>query len=409
MKFIHLSDLHIGKSVNGFSMIEDQKYILEQILGIIDDEDPKAVLIAGDVYNRLTPSTEAVKLLDDFLYKLSTRDLEVFLISGNHDSSERLSFGRRMMKENVHIAPTYDGTVEPVRVPDEHGFVNIWMLPFVIPQNVRTMLGNKLANDETKNDEAIKEVEAIKTFQDALKAIVKDMNIDKKERNVLVMHQFITDAEQSDSEFNKMKVGTLENIDADVFKDFDYVALGHIHKPQDIANTAGRIRYCGTPLKYSFSEIDRDKSVTVIELGSKAGEEGAEMERYFVPLKPLRDMKEIRGTFEEIMSKEFYKEADYPSHYVKVVLSEEKDIPDVMTKLRKVYPYVMGYEYERETTEGETEDGRMVKFKDLTPLELFKEFYLDQRGFEIKEEHLEVVKEIIDALSDDLDNDDEEV
>lgn len=262
MKLIHLSDLHLGKRVNDFSMLEDQQYILAEILQIIDREKPDGVLIAGDVYDKSVPSAEAVALLDDFLVRLSKRELRIFVISGNHDSPERMAFGGRLMERSgVHLAPVYDGRVEPVVLTDEYGPVKLYLLPFVKPSHVRRCFPER----------------EIATYTDAVAAAVEAMGVDTAVRNVLVTHQFVTGAARCDSE--ELSVGGTDNVDASVFDPFDYVALGHIHGPQQVGRET--VRYCGTPLKYSFSEAGHKKSVTVVELGAKGS-----VTIRTIPLKP---------------------------------------------------------------------------------------------------------------------------
>lgn len=250
MKLIHLSDLHIGKRVNEVSMIEEQASVLSQIIGIIDGEHPDAVLIAGDVYDKSVPSAEAVTLLDDFLCRLAERNLPVLIISGNHDSPERLAFGGRLMEgSGIHVSPVYSGNVESVTLSDEHGTVTFWLLPFVKPVHVKRCFPD----------------EAIESYTGAIRAAIGHMGADFSGRNVLLTHQFVTGAATCESE--EISVGGSDNVDASVFEGFDYVALGHIHGPQNIGSD--HIRYCGTPLKYSFSEAGHRKSVTVVELGEK--------------------------------------------------------------------------------------------------------------------------------------------
>ena len=231
MKLIHLSDLHIGKRVNEVSMIEDQEYILLQILRIIDDEKPDAVLICGDVYDKSVPSAEAVTLFDDFLCRLAAREIPVLIISGNHDSPERLAFGKRLLERaNIHISSVYDGKAESVTLSDDHGEVDFWLLPFVKPAHVKRFYPD----------------EGIESYTDALRVAVAQMGIDTAKRNILLTHQYITNAVPCDSE-DVISVGGSDNVDASVFEDFDYVALGHLHGAQNIGSS--RIRYCGTPLK----------------------------------------------------------------------------------------------------------------------------------------------------------------
>ena len=349
MKLIHLSDLHLGKRVNEFSMLEDQQYILTEILQIIDQEKPDGVIIAGDVYDKSVPSAEAVALLDDFLVRLAKRDLQVFLISGNHDSPERMAFGGRLMAQSgVHLAPVYDGKVSPITLTDEYGPVNLYLLPFLKPAHVRRCFPER----------------EILTYTDALDAAIEAMGVDTAQRNVLVTHQFVTGAARCDSE--EISVGGTDNVDVLVFEPFDYVALGHIHGPQQVGRET--VRYCGTPLKYSFSEAKHQKSVTVVELGEK----GAVSVRT-VPLTPMRDLAELRGTYEELTFRGFYQGTSYPRDYVHITLTDEEDIPDAVSKLRIIYPNLMKLDYDNKRTRaGIILEG--AEDQQRSPLELLEEF-----------------------------------
>lgn len=356
MKFIHLSDLHLGKRVNECSMLEDQRYILGEILRIVDREAPDAVLIAGDVYDKSVPSAEAVALLDDFLVRLAGRDLQVLLISGNHDSPERLAFGGRLMAERgVHIAPVYDGRVAPVTLTDEYGPVRVYLLPFVKPSHVRRCFPDR----------------EVDTYTDALAAAIGAMGVDPALRNVLVTHQFVTGAARCDSE--EVSVGGTDNVDVSVFAPFDYVALGHLHGPQTVGRET--VRYCGTPLKYSFSEAGQHKSVTVVELGEK----GTTAVRT-VPLVPLRDLVELRGTYEEVTFRGFYEGTGWQRDYVHITLTDEEDVPNAVGKLRVIYPNLMKLDYDnRRTRAGISLEGA-EEVERRSPLELLEEFYEKQNG-----------------------------
>ena len=282
MKLIHLSDLHLGKRVNEFSMIEDQKYILDEILRIIDKEEPDGILLAGDLYDRPVPSAEAVQLFDSFLTRLAKRKLPVYAIGGNHDSAERIAFGAHIMSSSgICMSPVYDGKTAKYCLMDSYGEVWIHLLPFIRPSVVRHALSGEESAEE------------IRTYQEAVQAAVEHMEIEKDKRNVLVAHQFAVGAVSCDSE--EITVGGIDQIEVSVFSDFDYVALGHIHSPQNVGSP--KIRYCGTPLKYSFSESGQQKSVTVVELLEKGNLEVRE-----IPLKPLRDMRKLKGTYMEITS-----------------------------------------------------------------------------------------------------------
>lgn len=350
MKFIHLSDLHIGKRVNEFSMLKDQEFILAQILTIIDDEQPQGIFIAGDVYDKSVPSAEAVALFDNFLYSLSERKLKVFVISGNHDSPERIAFGSRLMnRSGIYMSPVYQKIIEPIRLQDKDGEINIYLLPFIKPVQVRAQFPEM----------------TIETYTDALQVAVDQLNIDVSQKNVLLTHQFVTGSERSDSE--DISVGGSDNVSASIFKDFDYVALGHIHKPQNMGRET--IRYCGTPLKYSFSEAKQRKSVTVVELQDK----GNTVVRT-VELIPKRDMVEIKGTYMELTAKSYYDQMNVED-YVHITLTDEDDILDALNKLRTIYKNIMKLDYDNQRTRTNTVISGQADIENKSPLELLSEFF----------------------------------
>lgn len=355
MKFIHLSDLHLGKRVNAFSMIDDQKDIVKKILKVIKEEKPDAVLIAGDIYDKPVPSVEAVELFDDFLKQLSRQKLQVFIISGNHDSPERMAFAAELIEASgIHIAPVYGGKVEPVSLRDAYGTVNIYMLPFIKPVHVRSVFPEEKAE----------------SYTEALDVAISHMEVDKEERNILLTHQFVTGAVRSESE--EISVGGSDNVDASVFSAFDYVALGHIHGPQHVGRET--IRYCGTPLKYSFSETRHRKSVTVLEMKEKGKNHICT-----VDLVPLHDLRELRGTYEELTNKKNY-EGTVLDDYIHITLTDEEDIPDAVGKLRVIYPNLMKLDYDNRRTRGNQEitGGEDVDTK--TPMELIFDFYEKQNN-----------------------------
>lgn len=375
MKLIHLSDLHIGRRIKEYSMIEDQAYILKVILGIIDTEKPDGVIIAGDVYDKSVPSAEAVVLLDDFLYRIAERKIPAFIISGNHDSAERLSFGNRLMSQGgIHISPVYEGEVAPVTLTDKHGSVNIYMLPFVKPVDVRRYYPE----------------EEITSYTDAIRVAVNGMKVDENARNLLVTHQFVTGAATCDSE--DISVGGTDNVDVSVFDVFDYVALGHIHGPQKIGRET--VRYCGTPLKYSFSEVAHNKSVTVVEM-----EEKGNIEIRTVPLVPLRDFREIKGKYEDIVLRKNY-EGTNLEDYIKIVLTDEEEVYDVMGKLRVIYPNIMSVEYNNRRTQNSFEYNSAEADKSKSKLELFSEFYEKQNNQPMSEEQTAFMKELFERLTE---------
>ena len=373
MKFVHISDLHLGKRIYDFSMLDDQKHILGEILKVIDSEAPDAVLIAGDVYDKSIPSIEAVELLDDFLYELSGRDLQVFLISGNHDSPERLAFASRLISPTgIHLSPVYSGAVEPVELTDGTGPVDIYVLPFVKPAHVRRFFPDA----------------KIESYNDALRTAVEALHIDRSRRNVLVTHQFITGAARSDSE--EISVGGTDNVDASVFDGFDYVALGHIHGPQNIGSE--RIRYCGTPLKYSFSEVSHEKSVTVVDMG-KDGDLAVRT----VPLRPLHDMREIEGTYEALTYRPAYEGTD-TDDYLHITLTDEEDIPDAIGKLRLIYPNLMCLDYNNSRTRAAGMLSDIADVERRSPLDLFGEFYEQQNGRPMSDEQEAFAREIMEKI-----------
>lgn len=374
MKLIHLSDLHLGKRVNEFSMLEDQQYILVEILRIIDRERPDGVLVAGDVYDKSVPSAEAVALLDDFLVRLSGRALQTFLISGNHDSPERMAFGGRLMAgSGVHLAPVYDGQVRPITLTDEYGPVDIYLLPFVKPSQVRRCFPER----------------EIASYTDALSAAVEAMEVDTARRNVLVTHQFVTGAARCDSE--ELSVGGADNVDVSVFDPFDYVALGHIHSPQRIGRET--VRYCGTPLKYSFSEAGHQKSVTVVELGEKG-----RVSVKAVPLIPRRDLVELRGTYQELTFRGSYQGTSCPEDYVHITLTDEEDVPDAVHKLRIIYPYLMKLDYDNSRTRAGVPLDGAEDVRRRTPPELLAEFYEQQNGQPMGEEQEAFAREWMERI-----------
>lgn len=418
MKLFHLSDLHLGKRVNEFSMLEDQKYILRQILQRIDEERPDGVILAGDIYDKPVPPAEAVEIFDEFLFELSQRGLQTFIISGNHDSAERLAFGGRLMEgSGIHFAPVYDAKITPVHLEDEFGTVDVFLLPFVKPAHVRRFCEVEAAAPRSESSEETGEAAAnlnqseIKTYTDAIRAAIARMNIDPEHRNILVTHQFVTGAVRSDSEETALSVGGTDNVDAAVFSDFDYVALGHIHRPQNMGggslipeagdgsdqslSTAGLplIRYCGTPLKYSFSEANHEKSITVVELGEK-GKTGIRT----IPLKPLRDMVELRGTYEELTAKTFYENTSYPADYVHITLTDEEDIPEAMGRLRIIYPYLMKLDYDNRRTRTSNEIQGASAMEDKTPGQLFAEFYELQNNVPLTDEQEQFLTELIGSI-----------
>ncbi|MBR4163511.1 MAG: exonuclease SbcCD subunit D [Solobacterium sp.] len=374
MKFIHLGDLHIGKIVNEINMIPDQKYILDQIFDLAIKEKADAVMIAGDIYDKSIPSEEAVKLLDEFLRKLAKAHIMVFAISGNHDSDERLNFGASLFSaSDIYIRSKYEGKIARVDAEDDYGVVHIWMLPFVKASSVRYYYPE----------------EEISSYDAAIRTAIAKADIKKEERNIILAHQFVTnegyDPETAGSENTASEfVGTVEKVDVNVFDDFDYVALGHIHRPQKIGRDTAR--YSGSPLKYSLSEIGYTKSVPLVTMQEKGN-----VKVELVPLKPLRDMRRIKGKMSDLLKPENIVE---PEDYLQVILTDEDIIPDAISRIRAYYPNVMKLSYENSHTK-ELENFDFMTITQQTLFEdLMKDFYKKVKGGEPSEEEWQILNEV---------------
>lgn len=455
MKFIHLADLHIGKRVNAFPMLEDQRYILKQILTILREEQPDGgVILAGDIYDKAIPSAEAVELFDEFLTQLAALKLRVFIIAGNHDSPERIAFGNRLMdRSGIYLSPVYDGhvkritcletascvTLSAANAVDPHAGtrpaaststavsatstppVDVYLLPFLKPANVRRFYPE----------------ETIESYTDAMRVAIAHMDIDPTHRNLLVTHQFVTGASRSDSE--DISVGGTDNVDASVFAPFDYVALGHLHGPQQVrfqpaaeadaadqdatpeaadtivnaavdsevssddrsessasavaTATAGPvIRYAGTPLKYSFSEARHHKSVTVVEIGEKKADGVVDVCIGTRELKPLHDMREIRGSYEELTLRANY-EGTATDDYIHATLTDEIEVPDAARHLQVIYPNLMKLDYDNARTRGQgSERLELEQLEEKSPLDLFSELFTKQNHKDMTEEQARYVQ-----------------
>ena len=377
MKLIHLSDLHLGKRLNEISLLEDQEYILHQILSIIREEQPDGVLLCGDIYDKSVPSAEAVTLFDDFLSRLAQLKVQVFAISGNHDSPERIAFGGRLMAgAGIHMSPVYDGQLSPIVLSDEQGDVFFWLLPFIKPANVKRFYPD----------------EGIESYTDACRVAIEKAGIDPTLRNVLLTHQFVTGADTCESE--ELHVGGCDNVDASVFDSFDYVALGHIHGPQNIGSN--RIRYCGTPLKYSFSEEHHHKSVTVVELGATG-----QLKITLRPLTPKHDMRTLRGSFQEITEKSFYT-AMATDDYLRIILTDEVDIHEAMGKLRVIYPNIMDLKYDNTRTRANQIIDGAENVEKKSPLQLFEELFEMQNNQPMSDEQRNFVTQLIETIGEDM-------
>ena len=373
MKLMHLSDLHLGKIVNGFSMLEDQKYILEQIVDMAAQEKPDGILIAGDVYDKRVPAAEAVGVLDGFLTRLA-EICPVFVISGNQDSAERLAFGGRLMTAaGVYVSPVYNGSVRTVELTDEFGPVRVHLLPFLKPVQVRRFFPEaEIAN-----------------YTDAVRLALSHIDREDGARHVLVTHQLVTGALPCDSE--ELSIGGSENVDAVVFEGFDYVALGHLHGPQRAGGD--HIRYCGTPLKYSFSEAGHHKSVTFVTIRGRG-----EVQIDTKPLVPMRDLKEIRGTYQELMARSFYQDTDLPGSYLHITLTDEEDVPEALGRMRQVNPYIMKLTYDNTRTRSQQNPLDQRVDARTSPLDLFRRLYQAQNNQPMSEQQDVFLARLIGAI-----------
>ena len=370
MRFLHLADLHIGKRVNGFSMIEDQKFVFEQVYNVIENEKIDGIIMAGDIYDKPVPSAEAVKLFDEMLTRLVSINLPIFVISGNHDSAERIGFGSDILSAaKVYMSRVYNGNLQKIELEDDYGKINVYLLPFIKPATVKNIY---------------KEAE-IKDYDDALEYVLSQEKIDETKRNVIVSHQFVTGAMRSESE--EVSVGGLDNVSVENYEAFDYVALGHIHRAQQIGRESAR--YAGTLLKYSFSEEKHNKSMTIVDLKEKGNIETKE-----IPVKPLHDLKTIKGKFSKITSEEFYKELKKEDYY-RAVLTDEDDILNAIGKLKSIYPNLMSMEYDNTRTRSYSVVDNVETGETKSPLEYFEEFFEKQNGRKMSEKQRNYLLEIL--------------
>ena len=377
MKFFHLADLHLGKRVNGFPMIEDQKIILDQILELADTEHPDAVVIAGDVYDKSIPYVEAVNLMDDFLVELVRRKLQVFVISGNHDSAERVSYGGRVMEQSgIHISPRISGC-GPIRLDDQYGPLYIYLIPYIHPSVVREAYPEEKVTDWTQ----------------AMEVLIRNAHVDPAARNIAVAHQYVTASgvrpEECDSE--QKHIGGLDNVDYSVFDAFDYVALGHLHGPQRIGRDT--VRYAGSPLKYSFSEEKHKKSVTLVEIKEKG-----QVEYRQLPLVPARDFKTLRGTFSEVMSPGFTAPLSAEDYY-RIILTDEQDVDQALARLRKYfYKNLMDLEYDNTRTRTQSDIDAGEEALEKEPIEVLQELFLKQNGTAMNDFQTQTAARLIEEI-----------
>ncbi|MDR0652070.1 MAG: exonuclease SbcCD subunit D [Synergistaceae bacterium] len=380
---MHLSDLHIGKIVNGVSMIEEQRHVFGQIAEYARTVGPEAVLVAGDIYDRAVPGVDAVRLFDDFLTDLAGTGTSVFLIAGNHDSPERLNYASRLLsKGNVFLCGLLDGVMRSVTLDDEYGSVNFWLLPFIKPSSLRGYYGDA----------------EIGSYSDAVRTVIENSGIDFNDRNVLISHQFYTAAgiELVRSESETDFVGGLDAADAGILSRFDYAALGHLHRAQSVG--AENIRYGGSPLKYSFSEWKHEKSATLVDIREK-GSLGISA----LPLTPIHDMREIKGPIGRLISAEVLRDAERED-YMRVILTDEGDIVDAMGKIRSAYPNVMALDFENSRAGKESDyagyEGEGLQ--NISIFDLFSRFFREIKNTDMSARQEKIVRELLEEAGDDI-------
>ena len=371
MRFLHIADLHLGKQMNDLSLLPDQEYVLQQIVSIAENEQADAVLIAGDVYQRSSPQAEAMALFDVFVSRLVSLGKQVFIISGNHDSALRISYFSSLIKSSgVYVTEAFEGTLQGVPLRDRDGEIVVWMLPFLRPSQVKRKLPE----------------EKIATYQDAVEAVLRQTPVDPKKRNILMCHQFITGCETSDSE--ERAVGGLDNIDAAVFDAFDYVALGHIHKPQRVLRDT--LRYAGSPLKYSFSEANHNKSVAIVDVVEKG-----DVTVRTLPLYPLHDVRLIEGKLDELMNR------PYSEDYLWVTVHDELPPPDARVTLSVNFPNMMKFSIVNSRTKYDVDVLATQSMENKTIPELFSDFYRLQNNDQTPSEaHQKVLQKVLKELEE---------
>ena len=373
MRFLHLSDLHLGKRVCEFSMLEDQRYILEQILSLLDEQPVDGVLLAGDLYDKPVPPAEAVRLLDWFLTQLAGRGPPVFAISGNHDSADRIAFGAALLAgSRVYMSPVFAAAPQPICLQDAYGPVDVYLLPFLKPAMVRHAYPD----------------EPVESYNDALACVLRHCPVDPARRSVLVAHQFVAGAAACESE--EPSVGGVDCVDAALFAPFDYVALGHLHSPQKVGRDT--VRYCGTPLKYSFSEAAQQKSATFVELGPKGT-----VTITTAPLTPLHDLREVHGSYMELTDRRTYQNTA-TDDYLHITLTDEQDVPDAMARLRVIYPNLMQLDYDNRRTRQQQEICAPQRTENISPLEHLAAFYQLQNNQPMSAEQAAFCQQLIEEI-----------
>lgn len=385
MKIFHISDLHIGKQLHYYNLYEEQKEILGQVIDKMKKHRPDVLLIAGDIYDKSVPSAEAHELFDEFLNDLA--DLEpaipVLVIAGNHDSAMRLKYASAFLEKHkifISVLPpkNKEDYLKKVVLEDEYGKVNFYMMPFTKPGYIRGLVEEGTVPD----------------YNNAIKIIIERENIDYSQRNVLLAHQFFVskdkEPDKSDSELSYISVGGLDSVDIQWVRDFDYVALGHIHKSQSIGEN--HIRYSGTPYKYSVSEAEHKKGITMITLGEK----GCQNVYKSIPLKAEKDVRRISGELKEVLA---MSTEDNRKDYVSITLTNEESINNPREILQEKYDNILEIKIENTRTRNQLrETGDLDRV--LDPLEAFKVFYQEINGQPLSEEEEKIMTDVIDSVKE---------
>lgn len=370
MKFAHLADLHIGKRLYEYSLIDNQRDILNKIVELIKKYNLDGVVISGDIYDKSVPPVDAVGIMDEFLSTLVKLDIFIIIIGGNHDSVARLSFGSKILeKSRVFISPVFNGNIEKVELSDQFGSINFYLLPYIRPINVKRVY------QDFSGD----------SFTEALKFVIDRINPDKSMRNVLVAHQFVTGAQKSDSE--ELYVGGSENVDYTLFDDFDYVALGHLHMPQNVGRDT--VRYAGTPLKYSFSEISHKKSMTIVDIKQKG-----DIQIQEILLNPMCDLVELRGSLNELVSNSIESSVDKKS-FVKITLTDEVLKNNALDILKNFYPCIVSIGYDNSMTKDNKLIRKAEKSEEQEPQQIVEELFVQQNNRAMNADERDLINKLV--------------
>lgn len=382
MRILHTSDWHIGKKINDFNMIDDQRYVLDQICEIIKQEKIDVVIIAGDLYDKPIVDTHAIKLLNEVLVKIVNEcGAKVILIAGNHDSADRISFGKEFLIDSgIYIEGKFDGNINKISLNDEFGDVNFYPISYFDEVHIK-----HLFNDVS-----------IKNSNDALIKIMKTLDVDYSKRNIFIAHGYFSNKDgdkmiESDSE-RRLSIGGQDVMDASILKEFDYVALGHLHANQKVI--VDHIRYSGSIIKYSFSEMNHKKSVTIVDLGGKG-----DIKINQIGLKLKHNMKEIEGYIDTLISEEFYKDYDLED-YFRIILHDSIGISDPAAKIKKVYKNFMEIRFkDNNFNDGNQEEISNLDITIKSPFELFEIFYKSMTDKELNCDQKDILKDVIEKVN----------